>query len=371
MPVLARAITASIVLLFLVYGCSRVDQELAFVPPTTVPPPSTPTPVPATPATADTPLPTPTTTPMPLPTATPTPSATATATATPTPTETPAPTATPVPARPPAGASLGDTFTRAADGMVMVYVPAGTFEMGSLPGDDYFGPHTVTLDAFWIDQTEVTNAQFAAFLNDWGLQVEEGYPWMEVEQMENAQVEYIGGTFRPEAGKADHPVVEVSWNGSNAYCRWAGARLPTEAEWEYAARGPENRLYPWGSEGPTCDLSHFGGCGDYSVPVASLPDAGASWVGARDMAGNVWEWTADHYGPYPEEAQTNPTGPGSGERMVARGGSFSSGPDMIHTAYRYTSGRTHCVPNVGFRCAASAPGATSSRPAILSRRGPG
>ena len=237
----------------------------------------------------------------------------------------------------------------------MVYVPAGTFEMGSLPGDDRFGPHSVTLDSFWIDQTEVTNAQVAAFLNDQGNQVQEGWHWMEVEQIENAQVEIFDGVFRPEAGKEDHPVVEVSWNGAAAYCKWVGGRLPTEAEWEYAARGPEAFVYPWGDDPPTCERARFGGCGDYSVPVGSTGAAGASWCGAQDMAGNVWEWTADYSGEYPAEPQVNPTGPETGEWKVARGGSFFSGPDTLHTAYRHSNCRTCCHPNVGFRCAASAP----------------
>ncbi len=240
----------------------------------------------------------------------------------------------------------------------MVYVPGGTFEMGSLPDNDQFGPHTVTLDGFWIDQTEVTNAQYAVFLNDQGNQLQEGWTWLEVEQME-AQIELAGDVFQPRPGKANHPVIEVSWNGANAYCQWVGGRLPSEAEWEYAARGPENFIYPWGNGGPTCELSQLGGCGDHSVPVGSLSDEGASWIGAKDMAGNVWEWTADYYGEYPSEAQTNPTGPETGERKVARGGSFMSAPDTLHTAYRWSHPRMYSVPNVGFRCAASVPDTTS------------
>jgi uncharacterized protein (DUF885 family)/formylglycine-generating enzyme required for sulfatase activity len=350
MFVYSRMIATLMIALILVVGCGETQPESVSVSLTATLPPPTSTPAPPTATQSETSTPTPTQTATPMPTETPT--------AEPTPTDTPtqAPPAIPFPDQPP---ELGDTLTRPMDDMVMVYVPGGTFEMGSLPDNDQFGPHAVTLDGFWIDQTEVTNAQYAAFLNDQGNQVEEGFTWMEVEQMENAQVEYVDGMFRPEAGKANHPVVEVSWNGSHAYCQWVGGRLPTEAEWEYAARGPENAVYPWGNENPTCEISQFGGCGDYSVPVGSLSDEGASWVGAKDMAGNVWEWTADYYGEYPSEAQTNPTGPDSGERKVARGGSFLSAPDSLHTAYRYTSGRTHCVPNVGFRCAASVPGATS------------
>ncbi len=277
-----------------------------------------------------------------------------------TPTQANTPTATFIPPEirfPVSPSKLGDTLIRPADGMKMVFVPGGSFQMGSLPDDDYWDPHTVILDGFWIDQTEVTNAQFAAFLNDQGNQFEEGITWLEIEQMENAQIEIKNGTFQPETGKADHPVVEISWYGADAYCQWVGGRLPTEAEWEYAARGPENRVFPWGNDPPTCKLSQFSGCGDYSVPVGSLSDDGASWVGAKDMAGNVWEWVADWYGEYPTEPQTNPTGPESGDNQVARGGSFMSTPETLHTAYRFSRGGNQ--PALGFRCAASAPTPTS------------
>jgi formylglycine-generating enzyme required for sulfatase activity len=172
---------------------------------------------------------------------------------------------------------------------------------------------------------------------------------LEIEQMENAQIEIKDGIFQPETGKGDHPVVEISWYGASAYCHWVGGRLPTETEWEYAARGPQAYTYPWGDDPPSCEFVQFGGCGDYSVPVGSLLDDGTSWVGAKDMAGNVWEWVADWYGEYPSGPQTNPTGPESGENRVARGGSFMSSPDTLHTAYRFTQGGNQ--PALGFRCA--------------------
>jgi formylglycine-generating enzyme required for sulfatase activity len=256
---------------------------------------------------------------------------------------------------------LGDTLTRPIDGSVMVYVPGGTFEMGSFPGDDQFGPHTVTLDGFWIDQTEVTNAQFVALMNIKGNVMEGGWTWIEVEVIEDAQIGPVKDKFEPDPGMEDHPVVEVTWPGARAYCEWVGGRLLTEAEWEYAARGPELYIYPWGNEEPTCELAQFAGCGDTSAPVGSL-DAGASWVGAKDMAGNVWEWTADYKAEYPTEPQTNPTGPEAVEptldgepwmEKVSRGGSFGSSPATLHTAFRKRAGGSQ--PNLGFRCAASSP----------------
>ncbi len=120
--------------------------------------------------------------------------------------------------------------------MVMVYVPGGTFQMGSDEDDSNEQPvHTVTLDAFWIDQTEVTNAQFAAFLNDQGNQTERGVTWLELES-DYSLIEQTGDEYQPKSSYADHPVLEVSWYGANAYCQWAGVQLPTEAQWEYAAR---------------------------------------------------------------------------------------------------------------------------------------
>ena len=293
-----------------------------------------------------------------LPTATPEATLTATQELTSSATPTAEPHVIPFPEPP---YELGDQLIRPADGMVMVYVPGGTFEMGSLPGSDEWGPHTVTVDGFWIDQSEVSNAQFAALMNLKGNLFEEGFTWIEIEMFEDAQIRMVGEQFEPDPGMDDHPVVEVTWPGAYAYCEWVGGRLLTEAEWEYAARGPENYLYPWGDEEPTCELAQFAGCGDTSAPVGSLSEAGASWAGVMDMAGNVWEWTADYLAPYPKEPQVNPTGPETIENglpvdwmnKVSRGGSFLSSPDTLHMAYRKRAGGSQ--PNLGFRCAADAP----------------
>jgi formylglycine-generating enzyme required for sulfatase activity/tRNA A-37 threonylcarbamoyl transferase component Bud32 len=261
---------------------------------------------------------------------------------------------------PPADAFLHDTWTRPADGMVMVYVPGSTFEMGSTEGDDdERSVHDVTLDGFWLNQTEVTNAQFAAFLNDKGNQKDGGAPllhiggvsWLDIED-EDCLIEQIGGEFRPKSGYADHPVVEVSWYGANAYCEWVGARLPTEAEWEYAARGPEGNIYPWGNEDPTCDLAQYSDCSGQTVPVGSFPD-GASWCDALDMAGNVWEWVADWYDEdyYDRSPSENPTGPTSGDLRVLRGGSWISDPDDVRGANRNWYGPDGTNNYNGFRCA--------------------
>jgi formylglycine-generating enzyme required for sulfatase activity len=254
--------------------------------------------------------------------------------------------------------ATGDTKTRSADDMVMVYVPGGIFLMGRREGDsgaddDEFPQHPVTLDDFWIDQTEVTNAQFAAFLNDQGNQTEGGTTWLELED-EYCLIEQVEGQYRPKSGYADHPVIEVSWYGADAYCGWVGAQLPTEAKWEYAARGKQGYIYPWGNDAPTCERAQ-GECSGRTVPVGSLPD-GASWCGALDMAGNVWEWTADWYGDYPSGAQTDPTGPADGGPKVLRGGGWRHDWGYVRAAGRGYNAPSGRVSYIGFRCAGVAPG---------------
>jgi len=266
----------------------------------------------------------------------------------------------------------GDTKTRAADGMAMVYVPAGEFEMGSGDGDvdyalrlcnayrsnctkDWFEDeqpmHTVALDGFWIDQTEVTNAQYRRC-------VEAGTCGPPAEGGSYTRDTYYGDSIYD-----DYPVIYVSWHQAEAYCAWAGARLPTEAEWEYAARGSDGRMFPWGNafDGTWlsyCDLN----CGydwadktfddNYAdtAPVGNYP-IGASWCGALDMAGNVWEWVADWYGGYPSGRQVNPTGPSSETHRVLRGGSWGNTPGGTHSAdrHRYTPATMSYL--LGFRCA--------------------
>ena len=246
----------------------------------------------------------------------------------------------------PASPSLGTTRTRTTDGMVMVYVPGGTFPMGSTEDDpeatlDELPQHMVTLDGFWIDQTEVTNAQFVQFLNEHGnsgpqqaqmIALDKGY----------TQLSQVGDQFVTTDAALDSPVLMATWHGAASYCQWAGGRLPTEAEWEYAARGPEGNLYPWGNDPPTCDLANYGDCSRVTVRVGSRPD-GASWCGALDMAGNVWEWVTDWFEPYSGLPQENPTGPASGDVPVLRGGGWHSPRWELRTSYRQ-----HEIPADGF-----------------------
>lgn len=236
---------------------------------------------------------------------------------------------------PPPG--IGSTWTSPKDGMVMVYVPEGDFSMGSDGGRlDESPVHTVYLDAFWIDRTEVTNYMYALCYSDG------------VCQQPLDIVSYHFG----DPGYDNYPVTYVDWNMAWGYCRWAGKRLPTEAEWEKAARGTDGRTYPWGDSFPTCLLGSFVSLGydttacvrDIS-PVGGFPD-GASPYGALDMAGNVWEWVNDWYDAsyYGHSPGSNPQGPDSGEYRVLRGVSWANNADNLRSAYRFKGD----LPDVGF-----------------------
>jgi serine/threonine-protein kinase len=209
--------------------------------------------------------------------------------------------------------------------------------MGSAKDDPESAPderplHMVRLDSFWIDQTEVTNAQYVQFLNEQGNSSVQGTKMIVLDQG-YTQISQAGDRFVTTETARDRPVVMVTWHGAAAYCEWAGGRLPTEAEWEYAARGPDGNLYPWGDAPPTCDLANYGECSRVLVRAGSRP-AGASWCGALDMAGNVWEWVVDWFGSYSGLTQENPTGPASGDVPVLRGGGWHSPRRELRAAYR-------------------------------------
>ncbi len=290
------------------------------------------------------------------PTATPKP----TNTSTPLPTSTPALTVTPSASSPPtpfpttpAPTPTVATRTRSQDGMSLVAVPAGDFIMGTQAGagnDDERPVHTVTLDAFWIDRTEVTNAQYRAFVRATGHRAPGGCQ--------------TGVATYDDETKANHPVVCVSWDDAQAYCKWAGARLPTEAEWEKAARGTDGRPYPWGThfDGSrvnycdiNCELSRKDAGADdgyaESAPVGSYP-AGASPYGALDMVGNVWEWVSDWFTDrgYSLSTPVNPHGPASGQYRTLRGGSWNGTIGNARTGFRAWMEPDKRDVVVGFRC---------------------
>lgn len=260
----------------------------------------------------------------------------------------------------------------------MVYVPSGTFKMGSDNGDSDEKPvHSVTLDSFWIDRTEVTDAAFKKFVADTRYRTDaekigSGYVFDASKNTWNdtqgADWQHPRGPGSNLNGRDDHPVVLVSWNDANAYCQWTGGQLPTEAQWEYAARGPQNYTYPWGNTfqgtqlnfcDKNCSLTYADKTVDdgYAdiAPVGSYP-SGISWVDALDLAGNVWEWVHDWYGPYSAALQANPTGPNSGTYRVLRGGSWSAPGGDARTANRATGLPVNRRTNIGFRCVAAGPG---------------
>ena len=195
--------------------------------------------------------------------------------------------------------------------------------------------HTVYLDAFWIDRTEVTNEMYRRC-------VQAGACTEPAHSRRYGSVEY-----------RKHPVMGVSWVQAVEYCTWAGRRLPTEAEWEKAARGTDGSLYPWGSDAPDPSRLNFNHLVEDTTQVGNYP-AGASPYGALDMAGNVWEWVADGYDEdyYTKSPYENPLGGTSVNQRVLRGGSWSTQADNVRVSNRFWAfpGRNDTD---GFRCARS------------------
>lgn len=235
---------------------------------------------------------------------------------------------------PPIRGSVGDTWTRPADRSVMVYVPAGEFMMGSAEGESDERPvHTLKLNGFWIDKYAVTNAQFAIFVNEEGNRTMGGAHWLKVEDRD-CQIKRNDDGFQSNSDCADHPVVGVSWYGARAYAESVGGRLPTEAEWEKAARGTESYRYPWGNTPPRNDVCNYGYNVGHITSVGQYSPQGDSPYGCADMAGNVWEWTQSLYADYPYD-------PLDGREVidliglrVVRGGTFYDNMSDIRCARR-------------------------------------
>lgn len=229
-----------------------------------------------------------------------------------------------------------------------VYVPQGSFKMGSLQGNGEERPvHEVQLEAFVMDASEVTNDLFCQFLNDKGDKGKEGTYWI---QEEYSAIEFRNGKYRVKNGGYDkHPVNYVTWYGAVAFCKWKGEkyRLPTEAEWEYAAKGGQSFTYA-GSDSPN-EVAHFAQNKTFlPQPVGQKKPNG---FGLFDMSGNLMEWCQDNYGPYPSGVAVNPRGPSSGKHKVLRGGSWKSPlADISITKRAYKSPDTKEVVEVGFRC---------------------
>jgi len=259
-----------------------------------------------------------------------------------------------------------------------IFIKGGTFLMGSDDTHPEEGPaHEVTVDPFWIDRDEVTVAKFDAFVRATGYRTEaERFGWSGVFTVEAAEWGKVDGADwrHPEGpgstARPDEPVTQVSWNDAAAYAKWAGRRLPTEAEWEFAARGGlDHQPYAWGDtlrpggrpvanwwQGhfPARNTGEDGFIG--RAPVGRFP---ANAYGLRDVAGNVWEWCADWFSDsyYASAPRKNPKGPATGAERVMRGGSWMCSENYC-SRYRVAA-RSHATPdtglnNVGFRCARDA-----------------
>lgn len=221
-------------------------------------------------------------------------------------------------------------------GVPMALVSAGEFIMGSEAGDDAKSVHTVYLDSYYMDIYEVTNAFYKDCVT-------------------------IGVCSDPESGfypykdYSEHPVVNITWGQADQYCAWRGGSLPTEAQWEKAARGADERTYPWG-EGIDCSKANYRTCNSNTVKIGSY-ESGKSPYGIYDMAGNVWEWTADWYDDnyYQYSISSNPLGPVSGRYRVMRGGSWSFRIEDLPTYNRRQGDPDSGRNTIGFRCVMDVP----------------
>jgi formylglycine-generating enzyme required for sulfatase activity len=265
----------------------------------------------------------------------------------------------------------------------MIIVPAGAYPIGNASGPEDQKPrHMVALPDFRIDRTEVTNAAFAEFLNALDVDIKRDfaagaiaaesvgkgqfrllaerapgsniYPIIALDDMQ-ALIGARAGRFAPVVGYANHPVTETTWAGASAYCRWRGGRLPTEVEWEAAARGKAGLTYPWGNTEPTDNLVFVSRRTGETAPVGSRPQ-GASPFGLLDMSGSMAEWTSSLKRPYPYRATDGREDPKLGGERVTRGGDyvFDTGPERLTTTHRagFSNEPSRGHRHIGFRCAA-------------------
>lgn len=235
------------------------------------------------------------------------------------------------------GPQSGETI-KWLDGSVLVYIPEGNFTMG-YGGDAPV--HSVALDGYWIQQTKVTNRMYDQCVRAGGC---------------TPPTQELGGPVFTNPSFASHPVVGVDWAQSQAYCAWIQGSLPTEAQWEKAARGANGNTYPWGNSEPTCSLLNFGNCYGRTTNVNAYAD-GKSPFGVYDMAGNVFEWVFDWYDEayYTVSPAQNPTGPQTGQYRVIRGSSFETQDIQVLSAIRRYNEPTDAGRATGFRCAVANP----------------
>jgi formylglycine-generating enzyme required for sulfatase activity len=259
------------------------------------------------------------------------------------------------------GGQTGGEQTSAGDGMVQIYIAGGKFQMGGFDGDaqkDEHPTHTVTLSPYWIDKLEVTNGMYQLCVLAGACQAPR--------EVKSA----TRGSYFANKDFADYPVIFVSWQDAANYCQWAGRRLPTEAEWELAARGNTDfRRFPWGDQSPDNSMANFDNQARDTTRVGSFPK-GASPFGVLDMAGNVWEWVSDYFNAeyYNQTSEQNPTGPNgkNGAPKVIRGGSWADGFKEVRVSNRGSAKSPDLTADskseaykgdannrTGFRCAVS------------------
>lgn len=245
-----------------------------------------------------------------------------------------------------------------------ILIPAGPFLMGTvIENDREWGDtdeepvHEVVLDAYVIDRYEVTAQDYAEFLN--------AHPNQSQQYLDTGPavtIEKSGDRYRPRPGLERYPANRVSWYGADAYCRWQGQRLPTEAEWEKAARGTDQRTFPWGEDYPGNDRvtfrRHFSKVGFQALEPVDSMATGRSPYGVHHMAGNVWEWVADWYEDiyYQNSPARNPQGPQTGTTRVLRGGNWYYKAYYMRTTYRFNERPGTFNVWQGFRCSGEAPG---------------
>ena len=241
----------------------------------------------------------------------------------------------------------------------MIFIPEGSFTMGfEIENENEWGDmdeepvHQVVLSSYWIDKYEVTSSSFANFLNE---NKNEAHRFIEITP--SVTVKFENNVYKPRKGLENYPVNRVSWFGADAYCKWKGKRLPTEAEWEKAARGTDQRIFPWGNEFP--DNSRVTFRRKFSEkgfqvmePVDGMKD-GISPFGVHQMAGNVWEWVSDWFDSsvYQDENRIDPKGPESGISKVLRGGNWHYKAYYMRTTYRFNERPETFKVWQGFRCA--------------------
>jgi formylglycine-generating enzyme required for sulfatase activity len=230
-------------------------------------------------------------------------------------------------------------FIEPRSGIEFVFIPAGEFVMGAAEEDDARPLHPVRLPAFWMSRTEITREQYRRFITE----------------TKRAEPAHWGHELFARPGS---PVIGVTWEDAAAFCAWCGGRLPTEAEWEYAARGADGRRYPWGNEPPdrTRAVFHRDIGFDGTAPVGSAK-GGASPFGLLDMAGSVFEWCADWYAAdyYSGSPVEQPRGPSTGTQRVIRGGAWVSLPDACRAAARQQYPPDKPSILIGARVARSSP----------------